>query len=416
MKPGDKVKINEYEGLFVNETENAVFVKLDNGYNVGISKDKIKSKKKLGEGKKFEIKHGKKLRSKKGLPRISILHTGGTIASKVDYRTGSVFSSFEPEDLVGMFPELSEIANLDSKLISNMWSEDMNFDHYKLIAKTIKEEVSKGVNGIILTHGTDTLGYTAAALAFILDNVPVPVLVVGAQRSSDRGSSDAGMNLICAAEFIVKSDFAGVAICMHSESGDKVCDVMPACKTRKMHSSRRDAFTVVNDKPIASINYNTKEIEFHKELHKPQEDFKVIDNFEENVGLLKIYPGIRPEQIKSFRNYKGLVLEGTGLGHVPINSIDEFSKNNKDNLKAIKELIDSGCVVVMATQTLYGRVNMNVYSTGRDLLSIGVISAEDMLSETAFVKLAWLLGSYPKEVKALIGENLRGEINKRIKA
>ncbi|MBU0614723.1 MAG: Glu-tRNA(Gln) amidotransferase subunit GatD [Nanoarchaeota archaeon] len=419
MKPGDKIKVTAdsvVEGIFVNETSKTIFVKLDNGYNVGISKDKIKKKETVGEGKKLEIKHGREFKPKKGLPEISILHTGGTIASKVDYRTGAVFTSFKPEDLVGMFPELSDVANINSKLISNMWSEDMNFGHYKLMAKAIAEEIKKGCSGVILTHGTDTLGYTAAALAFVLENVPVPVIIVGAQRSSDRGSSDSAMNMISAANFILNSKFAGVAVCMHSSSGDTVCDIMPACKTRKMHSSRRDAFKVINDKPIASIDINTKEIKFHKEIHKPQGDFKVMDKFEEKVGLLKVYPGIRPEQFKAYKNYKGLVIEGTGLGHAPINHIDDLTKFNKDNLKAIKELASSGCVIVMTSQTLNGRVNMNVYSTGVDLQGAGVIPGEDMLAETAFIKLAWLLGNYPKEAKEMVGKDLRGEINKRISA
>lgn len=418
MKPGERIQVKadkDYEGIFVNEKDNTIFIKLDNGYNVGISKDKIKSSKKIGEGKKLEVKHANKLKPKKGLSTISILHTGGTIASKVDYRTGGVLSSFEPEDIVGMFPELNDIANIKSRLISNMWSEDMNFGHYQLMAKAIKAEIKKGVAGVILTHGTDTLGYTAAALAFMFEELPVPVLIVGAQRSSDRGSSDAGMNLICAAEFIVKQPFGGVAVCMHSASDDTVCDILPACKVRKLHSSRRDAFKAVNDSALASVDYKTKKIKLNGKLGLGS-DVKLLDKFEDRVGLVKMYPGLKPEVIKTFKSYKGLVIEGTGLGQMPINEIDDITKVNSDNFKALKELIKSGCLVVMTTQTIFGRVNMNVYSTGRDLLSAGVIPGEDMMAETAYIKLGWLLGNYGKEAAGMIGKNLRGEINKRIMA
>jgi len=420
-KPGDKVKVvtkeGEKEGIFINEENNSVFIKLDNGYNIGIGKKEIKEIEKTGEGKKLEIKHSIKLTKKKGLPNITILHTGGTIASKVDYRTGAVFASFKPEDLIGMFPELSEIANFDSELVASMFSEDMRFKLYSLMAKDIEKEVKKGVDGIILTHGTDTMGYSAAALAFMLEDLPIPVIIVGSQRSSDRGSSDAGINLVCAAEFIAKTDFVGVAICMHESMEDKTCAIMPPCKTRKLHSSRRDAFKVVNDIIIARINFENKKIEFIKKDYIRKDKnrkLKVKEGIEEKVALLKIHPNMHPDQFKALKGYKGIVLEGTGLGHAPVGVPNEYCKINKENFNAIEELAKNS-VVVMASQTLFGRVNMNVYSTGRDLLKAGVISGEDMLPETAFVKLAWLLGNYKREeTKELIGRNLRGEINERI--
>ncbi|MBS3096655.1 asparaginase, partial [Candidatus Woesearchaeota archaeon] len=189
-----------------------------------------------------------------------ILHTGGTIASKVDYRSGGVVAAFSPEDIVSMFPELAEIANIDSELIANMWSDDLRFPHFKLIAKVIEKKLKEGVDGIIIGMGTDNLAVASAALTFIVEQTPVPIILVGAQRSSDRGSSDAGMNLICAAEFIAKTDFAGVAICMHEHSDDKTCAVLPPTKTKKLHSSRRDAFKPVNDTIIARVDYNSRKM------------------------------------------------------------------------------------------------------------------------------------------------------------
>ncbi|MDD5148183.1 MAG: Glu-tRNA(Gln) amidotransferase subunit GatD [Candidatus ainarchaeum sp.] len=396
-----------------------VFLKLKSGYNVGLETAKIESIKKISEGQKVSKPKAFEIRQNTSLPKISILHTGGTIASRVDYRTGAVYTAFTPEDLMAMFPELSEIANFNSKLIRNMWSDDLRFRHFGVIAKAVQEEHSKGAQGVILGIGTDNLAVASAALAFVLEKCPIPVMLVGAQRSSDRGSSDAAMNLVCAAEFIKKTDFAGVALCMHSSQSDDLCAVLPACKTRKLHTSRRDAFKAVNDTAIALVDYKTREIKFLKKDYqrKSKEKFVIKPNFEERVGLLKITINMFPEQFEFFskQKFKGLVIEGTGLGHTPGHMPDEITKKaHKGIFPAIKAMAKKG-IVVMTSQCLFGRVKMHVYDKAMDLVELGVIPGEDMLPETAFVKLAWLLGNYKdrEKVKELIGKNLRGEINER---
>jgi len=415
---GDRVKVvtkdEAVEGVLMPSEGGKVVVKLESGYNIGIDKKKIKEIKVLEKYKKSEPAKAK-AEAKKGLPTIAILHTGGTIASKVDYRTGGVVARFSPEEILELFPELKEIANIKSELIRNMFSDDLRFDHFAAIANAVEKEVKKGADGIIISIGTDNLAVASAALAFILEKCPIPIILVGAQRSSDRGSSDAAVNLICAANFIAKTDFAGVAVCMHENTSDNTCVILPACKTRKLHSSRRDAFKPVNDIPIAKINYETKKIEFLKKNYlKKSKELSVKPKMEQKVGLLKITVNMFPEQFLAYRGYKGLIIEGTGLGHTPLHVVDESTKIHEKIKDAIKTLVDSGTIVVMTTQCLFGRVGMEVYSKGRDLQKLGIISGEDMLPETAFVKLAWLLGNYPKEkVKELIGKNLRGEISER---
>ncbi|MBN1544689.1 Glu-tRNA(Gln) amidotransferase subunit GatD [Candidatus Woesearchaeota archaeon] len=419
-KAGDKVKVvcdkEERKGILIDRKKDVTVIKLDNGYNIGIENKRIKSIEMIGKGKDIEIKYSRKAETKKGLPKIAILHTGGTIASKVDYRTGAVYSSFRPEDLLGLFPELGDIANFDSRLISNMWSDDLRFKHISVLAEAVAEEAKKGAEGIIIGMGTDNLAVASAGLAFALEVCPIPVILVGAQRSSDRGSSDAAMNLVCAAEFIAKTDFAGVALCMHENTGDDRCAILPACKTKKMHSSRRDAFKPVNDSPIAFVDYKTRKIQFKKAEHaKKGGKMLAKPKFEEKVGLLKVHVNMFPEQFSFFKGYKGLVIEGTGLGHTPGQVPNEWCEIHKKIYPAIKEVVDSGCVVVMTTSTIFGRVQMNVYDKGRDLQQLGALSGEDMLAETALMKLAWLLGNYPaSEAKKLIGQNLRGEINPMI--
>ena len=418
-KPGDKVKVmtsdETFQGVLMpNESKESTFIKLENGYNIGISNKRIK-KVELIEKLKEKPESQADVKENKKLPLISILHTGGTIASKVDYRTGGVVASFEPEELLEMFPELRNVANIRSRLISNMFSEDMRFDHYKIMAKAIAEEVKKGCDGIILTHGTDTMGYTSAALSFMLEHLPIPVIIVGSQRSSDRGSSDSGVNLICAANFIAKTDFSGVAICMHERMDDGSCLILPGCKTRKMHTSRRDAFKAINEKPIARVSLDKVEFITKRYSKKSDKDLGIKDNFEEKVGILKAHPNMGPQHFEFFKGYKGLIIESYALGQLPINAPDDESKPNLKNRKALKDLIDSGCVVCITSQCIFGKTHAHVYATAIDIEKMGAIYLSDMLTETAFVKLAWLLGNYKKDdVKDLMRENIKGEINERI--
>ncbi len=427
-KPGDFVEVTTADetikGTLLQSPElekDVVIIKLPSGYNIGVDRAKVKrissSQQQKAVEKEAASAPAKREKQQGTLPRISILHTGGTIASKVDYKTGAVYSGFKPEDLLGMFPELADIADFDSVFISNMWSDDLRFTHFGVIAKAIEKEVKKGVDGIIIGMGTDNLAVASAAMAFIVESTPVPVIFVGAQRSSDRGSSDAAVNLTCAAAFIAKSDFSGVAICMHENMSDNDCLILPACKTQKLHTSRRDAFRPVNTTAISRVNYASKSVTMLiSDYQRKDKNRKLAlkPKMEEKVGLLKIHINMFPEQFSFFKGYKGLVIEGTGLGHTPGQVPDELAAINKKLYPAIKSVIESGCIVVMTSQCLYGRVQMHVYDKGTDLTSLGVIPGEDMLPNTAFVKLAWLLSNHKKsEVSELVTKNLRGEITDR---
>ncbi|MBS3172041.1 Glu-tRNA(Gln) amidotransferase subunit GatD [Candidatus Woesearchaeota archaeon] len=407
MDLGDYIEVRTdsevFKGtLMPDSLSNKLILKLDSGYNIGIDKKKIKEKKVIKEMVQKE-RRPNKIKFSKELPTILILHTGGTIASKVSYKTGGVIAKFSPEEILELFPEISNIANIKTKLISNIFSEDMGFKDYNKLVLQIKREC-KNVEGIIITHGTDTMHYTSAALSFMLENLGFPVILVGSQRSSDRGSSDAALNLVCAAQFIVKSNYAGVAICMHSSMNDDNCYILPGLKVKKLHSSRRDAFQTVNSKPIATVNFNG-EIKYisHDFMRKDKSKELVVNLLSKNlkIGILKVHPNMHYSEISKYKTFDGLIIEGTGLGHVPIN----------ENVKVYNALKSLNIPIVMTSQTVFGRVNLNVYSTGRKLQEF-VLSGSDMTSETAFVKLAWLL-SNKKDVK-LISSNLKGEINERI--
>ncbi|MFA6064493.1 MAG: Glu-tRNA(Gln) amidotransferase subunit GatD [archaeon] len=413
LKEGDSVEF-DFEGSKISGTilpsnEDLLMLKLASGYNAGFDLAKLKNVKSLGESKSVGKAKTLEIKKNPALPTIAILHTGGTIASRVNYSTGGVIASFNIEDLITMFPELPTIANIESVFVANMMSEDMQKKDFQKISSAVADQIKKGVKGVIIGHGTDMLGYSAAALSFELENCPIPVLIVGSQRSSDRGSSDAAMNLICASTFITKTNFKGVAVCMHHSTNDDSCAIINATKVRKMHTSRRDAFKPINDTPIALVEYKSKEIKWIKDktlFEKANKEFKLLNKFEEKVGLIKMHPFISEKEIEFYKKekYPGIIIEATGLGHTPIRENDSF-------VKKIKELIDSGCIVGITSQCLNGRVHPFVYTNLRKVAQTGAIYCEDMLPETALMKLSWLLGNYsPKEARELLLKNLRGEI------
>ena len=420
MQPGDKVKIiadEDYEGILVPSPDKSITIlKLESGYNIGIANKKIKSKTLIEKGKEIKIPKQKVTQDKK-LKTISILHTGGTIASKVDYKTGGTTPKFTSDDLIQMFPELQKIANIESRLVRNMWSQDMRFGHYNIIAKEIEKEIKKGTDGIIVTSGTDTLHYTSSALSFMLEGLSIPVLVVGSQRSSDRGSSDAAMNLINAVYFMANTDYAEVGTCMHYSSSDDECAILPGTAARKMHTTRRDAFKAINQDPIALVNYKEENIEIITKDYKKRSDSKLtpkLFNEKIKVAVLKQFTNMYAEQFSFFEGYDGLVIESTGLGNLPVTEKDDLTKEHTKILKALEKLTKK-TVVVLSPQTVFGRLNLNVYENARTQQEVGILGNNNsMTTETTFIKLAWLLSNNkPEEVRELILKDLRGELKER---
>lgn len=414
---GDRVHVekgkNSFQAIVMPNTgdPNVLVVKLDNGYNIGLEIEDVKLKKlpaaKRTIAKKLKYEYDK---SKK---TILILHTGGTVASKIDYETGAVSASIEPEDLLESMPELAKIANIRAELVFQMYSGDMEPDHWIVLAKKVAQEYGR-FDGIIVTHGTDTIHYTTAALSLMLQNIQKPVIFVGSQRSSDRGSSDAAMNLICACQFIVNSDFKGVALCMHANMSDDDCYIHSGLHVRKMHTSRRDSFRSIDILPIAKVS-KTGHVEILYDF-KTKGEYKSLPVFNKKVALVKVHPGFDYKQLEflSKNGYKGIVIEGTGLGHAPVDALDKYTRHHVLVLSAIKKLAKNA-VVVMTSQCLYGKVNMNVYSYGRKLLEAGVIPVQ-MTPEAAYVKLGWVLG-HTKNIEAaknLMRMNLIGEQVERI--
>ncbi len=420
---GDTIRVESKsaatEGELMPKTEmsadHVIILKLQNGYNLGIAYGKDVSLKKISKGSnKIEFPRAD-IKSGKGLPNVTLIYTGGTIGAKVDYKTGGVHWFIEPAELLYEVPEISEIANIGVKQPFAIASEDMIYLEWQVIAKEVKKAFDDGADGVVVTTGTDTMHYIAAALSFMLSNLNAPVVVTGAQRSSDRGSSDAFMNLVSAVQIAAHSDIAEVGICMHASSSDQRCAFTRGTRVRKMHTSRRDAFRAVNNKPIAyvdrklNIAYNGVYNKVAKEIGQRVD---VKTGFESKVALVKFHPNSDPEILDFYikKGYKGIILEGTGLGHVAV------STPHKKFLWSgwIKRAADKGIVIGMTSQCLYGRVNENVYRNLRIISRLGVVYCEDMMPETAYVKLGWLLGNYDKsEAKELLGKSIVGEIGPR---
>lgn len=414
-KIGDFVRIRAkdqiLEGILIPRAElvgdyNHIVIKMKNGYNLGVNIKKITSIDVLEKGKELKPELPEiPIKFKENLPQISIISTGGTIASRVDYQSGAVYPALDARDLYNVVPELGNYARLETQFLFNIFSENITAKHWTELAKNISKHIEKGVEGIIITHGTDTMGYTSAAMSFALRNLPVPVVLVGSQRSSDRPSSDAAMNLLSAVTVATKAPFAHVVVVMHATEDDKFCFCHLGTKVRKMHTSRRDTFRSINAYPIAKVE-NGNIIMLTNNYLKRDKNRQLLlkPDFDSKVLLIKTYPGISSELIDFAvdKGYHGIVLEGTGLGHAP---------EHLDT--SIERAIQEGIPIVMTSQCLWGRVNMYVYRTGRKLLKFGVIPGEDMLPETAYVKLMWVLAQTREltEIKKLMLENIAGEIS-----
>ncbi len=419
-KPGDRVSVlmvkKEYRGTLLEtpkDEKGIILLKLDSGYNIGIHKKDTLEVKLLKKGKDVEEKF--ELKRDNDKPNVAMIITGGTIAARLNPKKGGVDWLDTSESLFKFYPELFEKVNVVKVEIPFMKaSEDMDYKDWQKIAKVAEKFLNDGnIKGIIITHGTDFLHYTSSALSFFLRDLNKPVVLTYSQRSIDRASSDANLNLQCSALAAI-SDIAEVMLVGHANTDDNFCYAMPGTKVRKLHSSRRDAFKVVNGKPFAKI-FPEGKIEIISEYNLKGNKGKVnVDSkFEEKVALIKVYPGQDPSILDYYvkNKYKGIVLEMSGLGHI------STMRARKGWTKKLKEIQQRHKIIVCATsQCINGRVDPLVYSNGRELLGTGIIYLEDMLSETALVKLGYVLGKTKnkEEVKKLMLTNMAHEFSDRL--
>jgi glutamyl-tRNA(Gln) amidotransferase subunit D len=416
---GDKIKLQtkekSWEGVILESHDSSVILlKLNSGYNIGIRESEILDAiliEKATAVKKEKIEPT----IDKGRKNIAIIITGGTISSRLDPKTGGVIST-DAEEILNIAPEIKNICNIIKIEKPFMkWSENMSFNDWKKIAEMCQGLLNDGnIEGIIITHGTDFLHYTSSALSFFISKLNKPIALTYSQRSIDRGSTDAALNLICAAKFAV-SDIAEIALVGHKDKNDNVCIAMPGTKVRKMHTSKRDAFKIVNSEPLAEITKD--ELKILRNFNARNSEKCITDiKYEDKIAIIKIFPGQDPSIIEYYTNegYKGLILEIAGIGQVPGKDASGYNW-----LPKIKKAIENGMTICATPQTIFGRLNMHVYDNGIELEKTGIINLKDMLTETAFVKLAWVLGhkTWAKDkekIKEKMLENISGEFSDRI--
>ncbi len=414
---GDRIELQSddyhYRGILlprplIGGDPDSLIIKLDNGYNLGLELGPDTRLRKLSGGRSLEAFPSVDVEPAEDVPEISVISTGGTISSRLDYETGGVKWLMEPGQMFFMAPELKDLVSIRNvRSPFALGSENMSASHWKRMAEGVAEELNSGARGVVVTHGTDTMHYSSAALGFMLRELTGPVVFTGAQRSTDRGSSDASMNLVCSAAVAGRSSMGDVCLVMHGEMDDTYCFIHRGTRVRKMHTSRRDAFRSIDELPLGRAWPDGK-VELGNEYRERSKGPVEVDAvFEERIALIKFYPGMEPELIDFLvdRGYRGILLEVTALGHL---ATDESERNL---LPSISRAIDEGVLVAAAAQTIYGRTNPLVYSEGRKVWDLGVVYCGDMIPETAYVKLGWVLGHDPdpEEAKKMMLTDMAGE-------
>ncbi len=401
-----------FEGLVLPRSEIAdaehVVLKLQSGYNVGLRHDTIENIEVLGYREAVYRVPEEEFPSDPTKPRVRLFGTGGTIASRLDYRTGAVIPAFTPGELYGSVPELADICNLETEKLFGVFSENIGREHWLTLAERVVEAIEEGYDGVVVGHGTDTMHHTAAALSFMVQDTPIPIVMVGSQRSSDRPSSDAARNLLAATWTAAHGPIAEVMVCMFGPTSDTYNLLHRGTRVRKMHSSYRSTFRTIGDIPLAMVTEGhlspLKTGWRERRSDRPPQLHAVWD---ERVTILYYYPHMNPDVLDALVGcgYRGIVIAGTGLGHV-----------NTKLFPAIERATAAGVQIYMTLQTLWGFVQMQVYETGREILARGVLPLANMLPEVAFIKLGWALAMHPDDpdaVAALMQENVTGEMTER---
>ncbi len=400
-----------FEGTVLPRSENDddqhIVLKIASGYNIGIDVSTVKNMVETGYQKADYHIPEKEFPYSADKPNVKLFGTGGTIASRLDYRTGAVIPAFSPGELYGAVPELADICNIDTEKLFAVFSENMGPDQYKILATSIGREIENGTDGIIIGHGTDTLHHTAAALSYMVQDSPIPIILVGSQRSSDRPSSDAALNLIHAAYAAGRGEIAETLVCMFGPTSDDYGFLHRGTRVRKMHSSYRSTFRTIGDTPVATVHRDgIQPIKQDYRNRRKDKQVRIIPTFDEQVTMLYYYPHMKPDVIDSLvdAGYRGIVIVGTGLGHV-----------NRELYPALERATKKGVALFMTLQTIWGYVHMFVYETGRDLLALGVTPLGNMLPEVAWVKLGWTLGQTEdlEEIRRIMTTPIQDDITQR---
>ncbi len=435
-KPGTPVKLvvktwsgkAEHTGISLPSSgSKLITMKLQNGYNVSFPESYVDTFEILDEMPIIEEEVGESEPQNESLPLVHLIHTGGTIASKVDYSTGAVTARFDPHELLDAVPELRRIARIRAVKLGNMWSDDLRPRHWNRMLKATEEAFAEGAVGCVITHGTDTLHLSAAAISYGWSGQggrpPGRIVLTGSQRSPDRGSSDAAENLIASVQWAAHgpapSGYRDSSVVItHASSSDGSCAVLPGCACRKYHSSKRGAFKPINQEILGHvfIDGDGARIDYSPEAHDARIEAISPKPFDESVRIAQFIsdPHLHPDLVQGAidSGFDALLFHGSGLGHLPISNPEEDSLENTRLRVMLEDHIAGGGVVVVVTNAIHGPVNMNVYSKGREQQDLGIIGHGSLCPPgSALVKLHHLLSVGGKESVEkgwemdLVGEN-----------
>ncbi len=308
-------------------------------------------------------------------PNVLLIHTGGTIGMIRDHESGVLKPDLFYESLTRVVPELSDIADIQVEIPFAMDSSEFNASHWRQLGQLIKGKID-GIDGVVITHGTDTLAYTASALSYMLMNVPVPVILTGAQKPLSELRTDARTNFINSIELATRNIHE---VCIFFD--DKL---MRGNRTIKSSIDHFDAFSSPNYPLLARVGIDV-EI-YRSNILQTSGLFHIFDSFDNSIAIYKSFPGCRDDYFQPPENIRAIVIISYGAGNIAL--------QESQLLGRVEQWLAANKIVVIMSETKSGRMNPALYEAGNKLLKMGALHSGDMTFEASITKLMFLLGQY----------------------